>query len=428
MTTMKKLAFTSLIIACVAAAALLFLPEQQQPAPEIPDVAAPIEEAAPAPTTEVTEATEPPAPTAAEEAPVGMNWNTYHGDNALRGVTGLAVPDAMERLWQVMTGGPVHVPPVALDGTIFAATEHGGIIAVDLAGQELWRRELTAPAPGRDEPQPVYIDAPITAVNGKVLVGGDLGDVFALCAEMGEKLWRANIDGPVRGAPNYDAAGKYVFVIEQDLGELVCLDAATGEEVWRSTGVDRSDGSPAIADDVAVFGSCASALHIVSTANGERLRDIPIANGGGQVAGGVALVDGYAYAGVRDGRIMRGNVAEGAFTWITGISDDEVFTTPAVFDEWVIASSYDGRIHGLDRETGEIKWQHDLGGKPSSPIISGDKIMVAADGILFLLRLEDGERMWELRLADNITGPAILPDMLVVGSDDGVLTALGPKN
>ena len=422
--TWKKYLFGALVIACIAATALLFLPEQQadDPATHDSDVSAP--PAVPIAPTAPTDAPE----TAVSEKATGTDWNTYHGDNALRGVTQWPLPDEMVVRWHLMTGAPVRVPPVAHDGIIFAATTRGEIIAADLEGREIWRRELTAPAPGHELPQPVYIDAPITAVNGKVFLGTDLGDVFALRADTGEELWRANIGGPVRGAPNYNSAGNRIFVIEQDLGALVCLDVDSGAEVWRSDGVDRSDGSPAIVEDVAVFGSCASALHVVAIATGERLRDIPIANGGGQVAGGVALVDGFAYAGVRDGRIMRGDVAEGAFTWITGISEDEVFATPAVHDAWVVATSYDGRVHALHRETGEIQWQHDLQGKPSSPIIADDRIIVAADGALFLLRLEDGKRVWEQRLSDEITGPAILPDMVVVGSEDGVITALGPPD
>ncbi len=420
--TVKRTAFGLLLAACVAAAVLLFWIED--------DVLPPTER----PDEEVVETSEEPdddtadvatpTPEQPDDEHILTGWSTYHGDNALRGVAPWTYPDELAVQWDVMTGAPVRVSPVADDTALFAVTTRGVAVAADREGNELWRRELTIEAPGHDTPQPIYVDAPITVVEGRLFIGCDFGNVFALDTATGEELWRTNIGGPVRGAPNYSADRKRLFVIEQDLGELVCLDMKDGAELWRSKGVDRSDGSPAVAGEVVVFGSCASALHVVSEKNGDRLRDIPIANGGGQVAGGVALVDGHAYAGVRDGRIMRGDVGEGTFTWITQISEDEVFSTPAVYDTQVLATCYDGFIYALDRETGEIQWQRELAGKPSSPVIVGGKALVAAGGVLYMLQLEEGAVLWELALGDKITGPAVLPDMLVVGSEEGVLTAL----
>jgi len=417
---LKRLAFAALVIACIAATVVLFLPEKEAAAPATSGTDAVDALPVPMPQTDTGETPHEP-----DHKGALAEWNTYHGGNTLRGFAETTLPDAPVVLWTVLAGGPVRQTPVAHRGIVFAATARGVVIAVTLEGRELWRRDLAAPEPGSDARGDIRIEAPITAVAGKVFVGADLGDVFALRADTGEVAWRVNIGGPARGAINYSDDGARVFVLDQDVGELVCLNADTGAVAWRSAGVDRSDASPAVAGDIAVFGSCAAALHIVSTDSGERMRDIAIENGGGQIAGGAALADGFACAGVRDGRILCADVAAGKLAWITTVSEDEAFSTPAVHDAWVIMTTSDGRIHALNRETGEIRWQQDLEGAPASPIIAGDKIVAAADGVLFFLRLEDGKRLWQKQVADEISGPAVARDMLIVGGEDGTITALG---
>lgn len=418
--TVKHIAFAALAAACIAAAILLFLPDRHgnDAAPAAPE---PVSAPESVPRDAVEDLVAPPRPEAASGA-----WNTYHGSHALQGVADTSFPDALEVLWRVEAGAPLRQPPVALDGRVFAATAHGGILAADLEGRLLWRVDLADVAQDRTPSARMRIEAPPVAFNHKVFVGTDGGILTALDADTGAVLWRADIDGPIRGAPNYLPDRGHVVVIEQDRGVLSCFDAESGEIQWRTQAVDRSDGSPATSGDFAVYGSCASALHVVATETGAHLRDIKIENGGGQVAGGVAVAGGFAYAGVRDGRVMRADIEAGTFLWTTEISEDEVFSTPAVRDDWVVVSSYDGFVHGLDRSSGDVRWRRDLVGVPSSPVIAGDKVIIAADGILFLLRLEDGAQVWEMPLSDEISGPAVLPGMIIVGGEDGVLTALGP--
>lgn len=411
--SVKHVAFLALAAACIAAAILLFLPDRpgddSLPAPDPP------------PSPHAPEATAPAPP---ETAPAA--WNTYHGDSALRGVAESALPDALEIWWQVTAGGPIRQNPVALDDAIYAVTANGMVLAVHRAGELLWRHDLADALPDTARSGRVRIEAPPAVFDDKLFVGCDLDMFTALDAATGQTLWRVDVGGPIRGSPNYLPGRDQVLVIEQDSGALVCIHAESGETAWRSDGVDRSDGSPAVSGDLVVFGSCASALHVAATDTGTLLRDIKIENGGGQVAGGVAIVDGYVFAGVRDGRVMRANIATGAFSWTVEISEDEVFSTPAVRDPWVIVSAYDGVVYALEMDTGAVRWRHDLAGKPSSPVIAGDTVLVAADGALFLLNLEDGARTWEMPLADDISGPAVLPGLVVVGGEDGTLTALGP--
>ncbi len=357
---------------------------------------------------------------------ISGEWNTYHGDHTLTGVAEGGIQDILTVSWHAVTGAPVEQPPVISGGRIFTVTARPEVFAFGLDGQLIWRRELVPDTAAENAPKTLYVDAPIAAVDGMVIVATDSGLVVALSADTGVEIWRALLEGPVHGTPNYYPGAGVLYVLEQETGALACLEAGTGRQRWRSTAVDRADGSPGTAAGIAVYGSCASALHLIATDKGEKIGDIAIEGGGGQVAGGVAVHGDFAYLGCRDGRVMRANLKEASLVWLQSISESEVFSTPAVKDGWVVVTSLDGVLHALDRETGAVRWKHELGGEPASPVIAGDKVVVTSDDTVFLVRLADGSRVWEMRMAGFISAPAVIENLVVVGCEDGTLIALGP--
>ena len=418
----KRGVFVLLGAACVGAAVLLFMPsfEERQPPSQKIAPEAPVSESEAVPPA----ATEAPSGAAQHGALPAGEWPVYHGDSALRGVTGIALPEALMVDWRVPVGAPVRQPPVSSGGRIFVLTARGEILAVNIDGEVLWRCELGPEDARTDSTGRVYVEAPIAVFSNRIFLGTDMGTLLALNGDTGATEWRVETDGMMRGTPNYLPEKGALYVLDQESGSLISFDIATGTERWRSQGVERADGSPAVWEGQAVYGSCASALHVVSLEDGALLRDIKIENGGGQVAGGVALDGGYAYAGTRDGRVLRAVIQSGEIEWLHAVSEDEVFSTPAVQGDWVVVTSFDGVVHALERDTGTVRWTHELGGTPSSPLLAGDKVIVCADGTVYMLSLEDGVVVWEMPLADEITSPAVLPDGLVFGTEDGSLVML----
>jgi outer membrane protein assembly factor BamB len=235
--------------------------------------------------------------------------------------------------------------------------------------------------------------------------------------------------GPIRGTANYLAGSpNRVYVIEQPTGVLHCIDPQTGAVLWKGEGPERCDGSPSVSPDAIAFGSCAAAIHVFDPATGRLLNNVKI-DGDSQVAGGVAQDKGLAFSGCRSGKVLCVDLKAAKIVWANEQSESEVYTTPAVNDTWVIAASNDSMVYGIDRADGKGKWAFDTKGSPTSPVIAGDKVVVAADGELFLLRLADGTKAWSLKISDEITAPAVAGDMILVGSEDGTVVALGaPKS
>lgn len=413
---LKQIAFVLLGITCIVAALFLFWPEstKRKEAPDSPELVETIRSAVP-------KQPAPPQTNQEEAVSAKTEWNTYHGDTALTGTVDTHFSSVLERSWQILLGDPVEEAPVAVDDRIFVVTPRARVVALSLEGEILWDRVLQS----HDDTssQSLYTEAPIACFASMLFVATDDGQLTALDVESGDLRWRTDLDGYAHGTINYHEASQSVFVLEQGSGDLLCMESDTGTLRWRSKGKDRADGSPSVSGDKVVFGSCASALHVVAVKDGSYLHDIKIEEGGGQVAGGVAIQGEFVYAGCRDGRVMRANLQEGVMDWIHSVSKTEVFSTPALQGDLLLISALDGVLHGLKQDTGERVWQHVLGGETGSPVIVDDKVVIVSDDSLFLLALEDGTRLWESQLAGYLSGPAIAGNMIVVGCEDGTVTA-----
>ena len=65
----------------------------------------------------------------------------------------------------------------------------------------------------------------------------------------------------------------------------------------------------------------------------------------------------------------------------------------------------------------------------SSPVVSGDKIVVGSeDGRLYMVSLADGREIWSYEIGQAVTSsPAVVNGIVVVGSEDGNVYAFGAK-
>ncbi len=348
------------------------------------------------------------------------DWPTYHGGFALDGVSAAELPDAPARLWRFKAPARVELTPVAAGGRIFVACDKGILVALDLAGKEVWKAEVA---------KDTFASPPL-AVDGLVVSGTANGSLVAFDQASGKPRWTYAVEGTVQGSPNRVAlAGgkKGIIAVSQADGTIHAVELETGKGAWKTEPIERCDGSPGIGDGRIVLGSCASALHVFSIEKAAKEQDIAL-GGDSQVAGGVAFSGKTAFAGTRSGSVVAVDVAGGKVLWTNTDTKREAFTTPAVNERLVVFGSDDGRIYGLRRDTGAKVWDFDTEGKPASPVIAGKRVVAAAGGRLFLLDLETGRKTWSADVSDHLTSPAIVAGMIVVGADDGTVTAFGKES
>ncbi len=138
--------------------------------------------------------------------------------------------------------------------------------------------------------------------------------------------------------------------------------------------------------------------------------------------------------------------ADGALIWKT-TTGSEILALPAVADGVVVVRGSDGRISGLDENTGATLWNHDRAAPPlamrskGGPAIAGDLVIDGyGGGKLAALRLKDGKQEWEStvalsrgrseidRLVDINATPVIKGDTLYVSGYQGGVAAVSLRD
>ena len=123
------------------------------------------------------------------------------------------------------------------------------------------------------------------------------------------------------------------------------------------------------------------------------------------LSGGVGHFKDSLYLGGSDGEVLRVDADSGAVVWRSEVSG-EVLAPPQSNARTVVVQTYDGKLYGLSRETGERRWRHDsdvpvltIRGT-STPIINGSAVYAGfANGRVLAFDVDDGSVRWEARIA-----------------------------
>lgn len=220
---------------------------------------------------------------------------------------------------------------------------------------------------------------------------------------------------------------------------VVCLDAATGKEIWKKEfpgafttywgglGTGAS-GTPAVAGDKCyVQGS--AALYCLAVKDGALVWqvDTKFSNSSPLVANDAV----YLLASPL-GNGQRGLEPGGQLSAYQAGTGKLLWTQSRVSSSWgssVVAWTSEGKNYLLcvgtsciDADSGAIVWQTPGTGGPSTPVISGDQVLVHSDGNLVAYRITSrkAEQIWSKRLGpDRGSSPVIYKDHVYVQGDFG---------
>lgn len=355
-------------------------------------------------------------------------WETFHGDPGLTGAVDTEFPAAPTILWRSAVPGVVSSPCLVDRSHVYAFTDSGEIVALDSrSGERRWSVSSRRLAAGADDSQP----APSWSGSG-VLVGEGIaagtsdGKIYLIRRTDGAKVWERDLGKGLHTDLGKARAegGELVLAVSRGDGVMVALDAASGREVWRSAGVGRSDCPPSAGPGVAVYGSCASAIHILALADGREMRAATLGDDC-QVAAGTAVAGTIAFAGNRAGSMTAVNLPDGRILWHENISAGGIFRTPAVNAKRVVASDDAGVVFCLDAGTGKPLWSRQLALDPTAPVITRNQVLTTDDGAVYGLAADSGEVVWRKPLSDSVSPAAVLGGVLFVGTDEREVVAIG---
>jgi outer membrane protein assembly factor BamB len=344
------------------------------------------------------------------------NWPVFRGNAALTGQADGTLPQKLSLKWTFQAKDAVRSAPIIAQDKVFVSSMDKHLYAIDLAtGKQVWKFQ----ADDELEAAPLYHD-------DSLYVGSANGAFYSVNAHTGQQQWVYEVGGKIVGAANiaeYPKTHGCVVVFGSYDNNLYALEAETGELVFKHPAESYINGSIAVADNAAVFGSCDANIYWVPIADPNAAVTI---NAGSYVATNPAVDDGVIYAGSYEGVFLAADVKTQKILWQFDESEDAFLSSPAVNNEVVVVGCRDRNVYCLDRFTGKKRWAFSAQDNfDSSPVICGDKVAIGCDdGRLYLLDIQTGKEIFSYTLGSPIlSSPAIAQSHLIIGCDNGTVYA-----
>jgi outer membrane protein assembly factor BamB len=339
----------------------------------------------------------------------------------------------VKELWGDKVGGGkkqvklrLGLGPAYDDGLVFAASDKGELVAVNLeTGHQVWVKKL----------KKMQLSAGPSAGAGLVVVGSTKGWVIALQGASGKELWRTRVNSELLSAP---AISEKVVVMRSVDGRLHGFDASAGKELWSVEQQVprlslRGTAIPVIAKEVAVSGFDNGKVMAVSLATGDTLWDTALATPHGRteldrlvdVDSAVSIVGDNVFATGYQGRTAMIALDSGQIWWAHDMSS---YRGLAVDDDNLFVTESDGTVVALRQRDGSEVWHNDKLKRRglSTPAVTSTAVAVADfQGYLHWLDKQTGELVARERIAKfRVSNPPIaVKDTVVVLTDSGKLAA-----
>ena len=339
----------------------------------------------------------------------------------------------VKQLWGDNVGGGkkqvklrLGLGPTYDAGLVFAASDKGELVAVNLeTGRQAWVKKF----------KNMQLSAGPGAGAGMVVVGSAKGWVIALQGASGKELWRTRVNSELLSAP---AISEKIVVMRSVDGRLHGFDASNGKELWSVEQQVprlslRGTAIPVISKEIAVSGFDNGKVMAVSLATGDTLWDTALATPHGRteldrlvdVDSAVSVVGENVFATGFQGRTAMIALDSGQIWWAHDMSS---YRGLGVDEENLFVTETDGTVVALRQRDGSEVWRNDKLKRRglSTPAVTSTAIAVADfQGYLHWLDRQTGELVARQRIAKfRVSNPPIaIRDTVVVLTDSGKLAA-----
>ncbi len=336
----------------------------------------------------------------------------------------LEAPGPLRQAWSQDAGkasdksSRLTAPPIVADGRIYVLDSASHVFAFDAqSGNPLWDASV---APGGSDDSYLFgligtdhsvdpskgFGGGVAYDDGKIFVSSGFGNVVALDARSGKKLWTQSLGDPIVNAPA--ANGGRVFVSTQE-NHFYALAQDDGRRLWDHQGIAESAGilestSAAVAGEFILVPYSSGEIYAIRVQNGRP-----------------AWNDMLTHSGVA-----------------TALSElDDIAGRPVIDRDMVFAISHSGIMAAININSGDRMWSRDIGGI-QTPWVAGDYVYVlTTDEQIICLTRKEGKVKWIHQLqrwndpdAKNgpivWAGPVLVSDRLVVVSSNGIAAAISP--
>jgi outer membrane protein assembly factor BamB len=392
-----------------------------------------------------------------ESAP---DWAGVKGDAEPARLVEFSETARFEVRWHIDVGdlGADLLQPALGKDAIYSATSQGSLMRLDRAtGKQVWRIQTG-----------IAVSGGVAGGDGLVLIGGGKGDVLAY-DEDGKLKWKSLVSSEVLSvSPVADG----MILVRSGDGRIAGLNAADGKRVWmyeRSTPalVVRSHSGVTIQRGVAYAGFAGGKLAAIRIKDGEVLWEVQVSQPRGNtelerisditsdpivdddqvcaiafqgrlacfdtVQGsalwnrdissdkGMVVLRKFLYLSDVSGSVIALDKTTGSTTWKNGQLSSRGITAPCVLRNFVVVGDFEGYLHGLNREDGNLVARIKLEG---GAIVAGE-----FEGYLHGLNREEGNPVAHLKPEGGaiVVTPIEMDGGLLVQTRDGDMYSLSIK-
>jgi outer membrane protein assembly factor BamB len=195
-----------------------------------------------------------------------------------------------------------------------------------------------------------------------------------------------------------------------------------GEKIWEYDTESMVHSSPAMNENIVVFGNDLGEIIGINTANGSLLYREKI---GDSFFCGAAIDDNSTYIGNDNGHLYALEFNTGKIKWKfdTGA---RILMTPALNKENLIVGNLKGDLFSIQKSGKELNWQINTDGVlDASPLLTDNKVIVPdLNEKFYLIDIETGEITGYYYTDGRVKlSPVIYNNLLFIGYDNGVLSA-----
>jgi outer membrane protein assembly factor BamB len=293
--------------------------------------------------------------------------------------------------------GAAKSSPVVYQGTVYVGSDDGRFVAANAdTGEVEWQTTIENTTQG-------IHGSPSIGPDGLVYVGAYNGEIFAFERDSGEEVWRNKLGFQIGASPVYVPSHGRVYCAHERSssggGFAAGYDVASGDKIWVREFRAHAHSSPAIDTEKNLL----------------------------FVGDNLAIMHGY-------------DLASGEEIWShqlpqPGDSQSDIKSTPTVIADknLVVFGAWSNKVHALDEDTGDQKWEFDAGAKVMSSVAYAPGREVVYVGTLgptrslYAIDVNTGEEVWQAGIGSSIiSSPAVNADesLVVFGAYNGNLYAL----
>jgi outer membrane protein assembly factor BamB len=262
------------------------------------------------------------------------------------------------RIWNHPTRGVIISSPNVVNGVVYVGSSDGNVYALNAStGNKIWN--FTSKGPGEPAAEKgitgAFASSPAVA-NEVVYIGSDDGNVYALNAVTGVKIWNYStskqplysLGNQVESSPTVSDGIVYVGSVG---GNVYALNASTGAEIWNYyTNPDRLYGggyyhgvtaSPAIANGIAYVGSVDGNVYALNSSSGKQIW----AKKFFRVLSSASVSGDVIYLGIAN-NVTALNATTGAQIWVFP-TQNQINSSSTISEGVVYIGSQDGNFYAL---------------------------------------------------------------------------------